>query len=65
MTLNLQKESDLAKLAEQAKECYHLSDKRAQVFAAQAKALQKNLQLRKIQKQAWSQQNNSTDVKEN
>ncbi len=51
MDKNQSEKENLEKLAAQAKECHHLSEKKAQTFAAQAQALQKNLLLRKKQKQ--------------
>lgn len=48
---NQNEEIIIAKLIQTAKECHHLSDKKAQTFAKQARALQKNLALRKKQQQ--------------
>ncbi len=51
MNENQAEQESFEKLAAQAKECHHLSEKKAQTFAAQARALQKNLLLRKKQMQ--------------
>ena len=42
----------LEQLTEKARDCHQISFKKAQTFARQAKALQKNLELRKKQKEA-------------
>ena len=61
MNENQTKEEDLTCLVKQIKECHHLSEKKAQTFAAQVLALQKNLRLRKKQKQEKENQKKSSD----
>lgn len=41
----------LDQLTQKARDCHQISIKKAQTFARQAKALQKNLELRKKQKE--------------
>ena len=48
---NQNEEKNIEKLIQTAKECHHLNDKKAETFAKQARALQKNLALRKKQQQ--------------
>lgn len=48
---NQTEEIIIEKLIQTAKECHSLSDKKAETFAKQARALQKNLALRKKQQQ--------------
>ena len=48
---NQNEEVIISKLIQTAKECHQLSDKKAETFAKQARALQKNLALRKKQQQ--------------
>lgn len=61
MNKNQTIEENLVVLLRQVKECHHLSEKKAQTFAAQALALQKNLRLRKKQKQEKENQKKSSD----
>lgn len=48
---NQNEEVIIKKLIQTAKECHQLNDKKAETFAKQARALQKNLVLRKKQQQ--------------
>lgn len=59
MTEQLEQNQD--PIIQKAKENLNLTQKQAEHFANEARALQRNLQLRKKQKQEWAQEKTQAD----